>query len=124
MAKATPKLAKIADQTWDTVRELTFSLPAIEESTSYGTPALKVAGKLIARMHQDGENVVVHMPKAIRQKRIKEKSNVFHITDHYLNYDYVLVRLSTVTSEDLSEVLYAAWRCVAPKKIVAEYDCA
>ena len=29
-------------------------LPGVEVSTSYGTPALKVKGKLLARLHDDG----------------------------------------------------------------------
>lgn len=107
---------------WTTVRELTFSLPAIEESTSYGTPAIKVAGKLLARQHQDGENIVLAMKKDLRQKLIVEKPEFFHVTDHYLNYEYVLVRLHVISREDLAEALYNSWRSIAPKKIVSEYD--
>ena len=122
MAKRTSKPPELTEITWDTVRELVFSLPGIEESASYGTPALKVSRKLFVRKHQDGENIVVPMPKTIRARRMKERPSVFHITDHYLNYPYVLVRLSTVLREQLADTLYEAWRHVTPKKIVAEYD--
>jgi len=36
-----------------------MALPEVELSTSYGTPALKVRGKLIARLKEDGESIVV-----------------------------------------------------------------
>ena len=39
--------------TFDTVRQIAQTLPGAEESTSYGTPAFKVKGKLFARQYQD-----------------------------------------------------------------------
>jgi len=45
--------------TFDTVRQIAQTLPDAEESTSYGTPAFKVKGKLFARQHQDGESLVI-----------------------------------------------------------------
>jgi hypothetical protein len=35
------------------------SLPGVVDGTSYGTPALKVGGKLIARLHQSLDCVVL-----------------------------------------------------------------
>jgi hypothetical protein len=37
----------------------TAHLPGVEEATSYGTPALKVRGKLFARL-KDAGTLVVH----------------------------------------------------------------
>ena len=108
--------------TWDTVREVVFTLPGIEESMSYGTPALKVSGKLLARLHQDGENIVVSMSQILREKRIAEQPDVFHFTDHYAKYPYILVRLNSVSREELARTLYESWRTLAPKKVIAEYD--
>ena len=34
--------------TFDTVRKIGLALPGVEESTAYGSPALKVHGKLLA----------------------------------------------------------------------------
>lgn len=45
--------------TFETVRDIGRTLPGVEESTSYGTPALKVRGKLLARLWEDGETLVV-----------------------------------------------------------------
>jgi hypothetical protein len=39
--------------TYDTVRRIALDLPQVEEGTSYGTPALKVKGKLIVRLRED-----------------------------------------------------------------------
>src|SRR5437762_221978 len=43
---------------WTTVRDLALALPGVEESTSYRTPAMKVRGKLIARLKEDAETIV------------------------------------------------------------------
>jgi hypothetical protein len=91
--------------TWTTVRELALGLPGVEESTSYRTPAMKVRGKLIARLKEDGETIVVPMPIADREVRIAADPDVFFVTEHYVPYPYVLVRLAKVTRTDLRELL-------------------
>ena len=40
---------------------------------------------------------------------MKADPETFYITDHYLNYPYMLVRLSKVSREDLRELLEDAW---------------
>ena len=48
--------------TYDTVRRIALAFPNVEEGTSYGTPALKVKGKLFVRLKEDGDSVVFMMP--------------------------------------------------------------
>ena len=108
-------MPKASEMTWETVRQLVVSLPGIEESTSYGTPALKVNRKLFVRLHQDGENVVVRIEKKDRAALIHANSG-FHVTDHYAGFPYVLVRLGEVSREDLGKALENAWRLVAGKE--------
>jgi len=107
--------------TWETIRQLVVSLPGIEESTSYGTPALKVNRKLFARLHQDGENVVVRIEKKARAALIRANS-AFHVTDHYAGFPYVLVRLREISQEDLGKALKNAWRLVAGKSYLEAFD--
>jgi len=44
--------------TWTTVRRLGLALPGLEEGLCFGTPALRVRGKFLARLKEDGENLV------------------------------------------------------------------
>ena len=44
---------------WETVERLGSELPEVEAGTSYRTPALKVRGKMFARLREDGETLVV-----------------------------------------------------------------
>jgi hypothetical protein len=98
--------------TWATVRDLALALPGTEESTSYRTPAMKVRGKLIARLKEDGETIVVPMGLDERAVRIEADPDVFFVTEHYAPWPYVLVRLAKVTRTDLRELLQDAWRMV------------
>jgi hypothetical protein len=104
--------------TFDTVRRLALELPGAEEATSYGTPAFKVRGKLFVRFHQDGESLVIPVDFTDRELLMAEQPQTFYITDHYLNYPYILVRLSTVRADQISDLLRQAWRRVAPKSIL------
>jgi len=99
-------------------------LPEVEISTSYGTPALKVRGKLIARLHQDGDAVVLRTSILDRQILMQADPDTFFITEHYQNYPLVLVRLATVAKAALPELTERAWRQVAPPALVARFDAA
>ena len=44
------------------------------------------------------------------------------ITDHYLNHPAMLVRLATVRTKTLRELIEDSWRSCAPANLVAEYD--
>ena len=99
--------------TFDTVRAIAGELPGAVEGTSYGTPAFKVGKCLFVRQHQDGESLVIKIEPAHRSMRMKSDPESFYITDHYLNYPYMLVRLSKVSRDDLRELLEEAWELCA-----------
>jgi hypothetical protein len=105
--------------TFETVREIAARLPGAVEGISYGTPAFRVGKSLFVRQHQDGESLVVKMDRDERAMRIKADPEIFYITDHYLNYPWILVRLSTVRRDDLRELLEDAWRQSAPKGLLS-----
>jgi hypothetical protein len=92
--------------TWDEVREVTLRLPGVEDGISYGAPALKVGGKhLIVRWREDLNAVVVKTTFDEREGLTAEEPDVYFITDHYLNYEWVLVNLATVTREALQALV-------------------
>lgn len=108
--------------TLDTVRRLALEFPGVEEGPSYGTPGLRVRGKFLARMREDGETLVVKCGDDERDYRKKADPETFFVTDHYRGYPTVLVHLSRVREEDLRDVLEEAWRRQAAKRLVQEYD--
>lgn len=107
--------------TWETVREIALKLPGAEEGRSYGTPAFKVHGKLFVRFHQSGESVVIRIHMNEREALMKLDPQTFYITDHYLNYPAMLVRLATVRPDALQQLIVESWRREAPAKLAAAY---
>jgi hypothetical protein len=97
-------------------------LPEIEVSTSYGTPSIKVRGKMLARLQEDGETLVLRTDFVARQILTQADPEAFHFTEHYRNYPLVLVRLGVVRRAALPDLLERAWREVAPKSLVAKFD--
>jgi hypothetical protein len=103
--------------TYDTVRRLGLALPSAEESTSYGTPALKVKGKLFVRLHQDLDKIVLPVPFERREEMMAADPETYFITDHYREYPYVLVSLARVQPDALPDLLNLAYRtALKPKK--------
>jgi len=45
---------------------------------------------------------------------------VFHVTDHYKNYPYVLVRIARTDAKTLRAMLERRWRQTAPTKLKKE----
>ena len=106
---------------YEAVRQIALTLPGAEEGTSYGTLACKVAGKLFARQHQDGESLVIRVDFEEREELMSADPEKFYITDHYLNYPWMLVRLSKVRRDELSDLLVQSWRRAALKRLLAAF---
>jgi hypothetical protein len=102
--------------TFEDVRRIALSLQDVEEGTSYGTPAFKVGGKLLARLREDGDSLVVGTTFEEREEMMAAEPETYYITDHYLNYPLVLVRLSRVHSDALRDLLSRAWRLALAAK--------
>jgi len=99
---------------FDTVREIGLALPGVEASTAYGGPALKVREKLMAcvPIHRSAEpgSLVVRVGFDDRAELLAAAPDVYYVTDHYLAYSAVLVRLSRVTPDVLRDLLSMAHR--------------
>ena len=108
--------------TFEQVCALGSELPGVERGTSYGTAALKVDGKLVARLKEDGETLVVRMDFVSRDMLLKAQPKIFYITDHYRDWPTVLVRMAEVRTSQMRELLEDSWRLVAPKKRLAEFE--
>jgi len=102
--------------TFEQVRRIALALAGVEEGTSYGTPAFKTGGKLIARLKEDGDSLVVGTTFEEREEMIATEPETYYITDHYLNYPWVLVRLSCVHPDALCDLLGRAWRLASIEK--------
>ena len=108
---------RAAGATFDTVRKIGLALPDVEEGTMYGTPALKLRGKLLACMtsHKSAEpnSLAVRLGFEQRDAMIADDPETYYLKPHYVGYPVVLVRLSRVSRAALDDLLHAAWRAVS-----------
>ena len=106
----------------DDARRLLLALPGVEEGPCYGTPGWRVKKKFLARLRDDGATLVVKVGDEERDILMAADPKTFFITDHYVGYPTVLVRLSSVRLELLGEVLERAWRRIAPTRLLASLE--
>ena len=102
--------------TFEGVRKIALQLEQVEEATSYGTPAFKVRGALIARWRPDIDALVVRMGFEERAELMAADPETYFITDHYLNYEWILVKLSRVEPAAMRDLLMGAWRSARASK--------
>jgi hypothetical protein len=109
--------------TWDDVLAIAKQLPDVEETTTYGTPSLKVRKKFICRLRTDPDALVLRVIDMQEQEAlVKGQPDVFFLTPHYEGWPYVLIRLQQIDATMLAELVEDAWRTQAPKQLVAERD--
>jgi hypothetical protein len=105
--------------TFDDVRKVALAWPEVEDGTSYGTPALKVRKKLLARLREDGDSLVMPgVPQDERDMLVESAPKIFYFTDHYRDYPMVLIRLSQATRATVEPLLRRQWRTLASKAAV------
>ena len=102
------------------LRKTLLPMPGVTEKLLFETPAFYVNNKIFTRIKEDGENLVIGTIE--RDKWIQANPDVYHITEHYRNYDYMLVRLNNVQPDELAGLLITAWRNRATKKLIKQYD--
>lgn len=96
----------------------------MEEGTSYGTPALRVKKKFIARLHDNRGWLVLKLDFPSRDDLLSRNPKIFFTTDHSRGYPTVLVSLERISDKQLAMLLEDAWRLAAPKSVLREYESA
>src|SRR3989475_6680327 len=115
-----PRARATRGTTWSKLCTLALKLPGVTQGTSYGTPALHVRKKFLARLKEDGESVAIKIDFADRDVLLELDPAAFYLTDHYRPYPAMLVRLEEVRRDLLEQLLEQAWRLQAPKSLLAE----
>jgi hypothetical protein len=107
--------------TWDEVRALALALPEVEEGTSYGNPAFRVAGKTFAGLSRHEGAMWARCDRDERPLIVASKPDVYRLTPHFERSPaYLLVWLEAADEEDVRERVLDAWLIKAPKRLAAQ----
>ena len=97
-----------------TVRRMGLALPNVEEGTTHGSPCLKVRGKMFTciAINKSAEpgTLAVRLPFEQRDELMAAEPETYYITDHYINYPCVLVRMARIHPDALRDLLAAGHR--------------
>lgn len=108
---------------YEQVLELAEELPEVERTTSYGTPSVKLRRKMLLRLREDRESLVVLIDPAARDALIADPCGAYFITPHYEPYpERVCVRLALADLAEVRELLIEAWLRAAPERLRAEHE--
>jgi len=107
--------------TFADVRRIGLELPDVEVGTTYGTPALKVHGKMFvciaSNKQAEKDTLVVLMDFAQRDALIAEEPDTYYLKEHYVGYPCVLVRLARVHPDALRDLVRGACRFVSTRAV-------
>ena len=103
--------------TFSELSEMLLSWPLVEASTSYGTPSFKVRGKLLTRLREDGDSLLIKgVGPEERETLCEAFPDLYYFTDHYRDYPMVLIRLSRADREIVAAMLDRTYQMLLPKK--------
>jgi hypothetical protein len=106
--------------TFKRVEAIGRTLPDVEVTTAWGSPALKVRGRMFVCMasHKSAEadTLVVMMDFPDRDALVEEDPDTYYLKEHYVGYPCVLVRLSRVHPDALRDLVTGAHRYVSTKR--------
>ncbi|HXT64564.1 MAG TPA: MmcQ/YjbR family DNA-binding protein [Pyrinomonadaceae bacterium] len=109
------------------VRRICLALPGTWEKISHGEPTWFAGKKVFAMFsnnhHGDG-HVAVTVPAAIgiQEMLIKKSPKTFYRPPYVGARGWVGIEVSRVSDKELAQHLEEAWKLIAPRKLVSEFD--
>jgi hypothetical protein len=118
------------------VRRIALSLPDAKEEDDYFAFGVRNGKKYknfawTWRERIEPKKARVPNPKVIAVRVADEGEKLaliasdpekFFTEPHYNGYPAVLIRLPKIRAAELRELITDGWRCMAPRKLVAEFD--
>ncbi|WP_433932321.1 MmcQ/YjbR family DNA-binding protein [Sorangium cellulosum] len=105
----------------DDFQRLALSLPEAEEQDHFGKPSFRVRGKIFATHWVQEERAVLKLSLDEQDSLVQAQPDVFSVTP-WGHQGWTRVELRRVDRTLLEELLAGAWRRVAPKRVVAQWE--
>ncbi len=106
--------------TFDDVREIALELPDVREGITHGSSSFYL-GKKFLGVRGEGDILIMKSAIVDRDLLVQLEPEKYFITDHYVPFDYVLVRIDKVDRDEVRDLFHKAWRRLALKKLIKEH---
>ncbi len=112
-----------ADEHLHRVRSLCTQLPGVTEKLSHGEPTFFVNKRVFAMFdnnhHDDGHIAVwVPAPPGLQATLVRQSPRTYFKPPYVGVRGWIGIELREVSAQDLLSHIYAAWRLIAPKKLL------
>jgi hypothetical protein len=101
---------------FEVVRAIGAALPDVSDASGRRGMALKIKGRMLAckAIHRSAEpdSLMVRISLQRREALLAQDADAYYVTDHYVPYPAILVRLSRIKRKPLKELLTEAWEFV------------
>ena len=104
------------------LRRLVAELPGVEESSHFGVPDFRVAGKIFANASLSHPRVVVKLPRLVQEAMVQNQGDVFAEAPGWGRHGWTSIEMDKIDAEVLKDLLDLSWRQVAPKALVAAHQ--
>ena len=104
-------------------RKLALALPEVEEKSHFGKPDFRVKNKIFAGLSADGARGTLKIVSKVQSALVHGRPETFSFAEGaWGRSGWTYVELAKADRKELHELLNAAWRLIAPKTLVKEYD--
>jgi hypothetical protein len=114
-------MSEKAGVTFDDVREIALELPEVREGITHGSPSFYLGKKFMGVLGDNNDILIMKSAIVERDLLVQFEPEKYFITDHYVPFDYVLVRMANVDKDEIRDLFHKAWRRLALKKLVKQY---
>lgn len=110
---------------WSAAKQWALSLPQVEEKDHFGNPFFRVNSKIFAQLSAEGNaqrQAVLKLSVADQAALIAFDAHTFSAIPQWGRYGWTYVQLDLIDPALFKDVLVKAWRALAPRKLVADFD--
>jgi Uncharacterized protein conserved in bacteria len=116
-------LANFDRADFEHVRQIALEFPGAEDGLSHhGTPAIKVRGKLLCRLHEESVFIPIRTNFDLRVKLLEAYPEYFILPEHFRKYPYICMWIDCRDSKLIREILQRGWETLASKKQLALFN--
>ena len=103
-------------------RTYILSLPESQEIEHWGKPSFRVRNKIFAIFQEDGITLTVKVSREDIDIYTQIDPQIYHVPTTFTNMNYMHINMQMVDPEEAKLLLLKAWKLVAPKKLIKEYE--